>query len=315
MPGPGSAKLLVSVRSREENVQYTRMYYTSERLKYIADGGSIRNTRLCRLRAKTQPITLQSRTQRIVHRRDCFLVVYVNVLLCLMLMPRFIFFFFYIIFDYLSDIHDMNAVAQLDVVYTFKRKLIIIIINLDEQRTITRAGLRPPDWCAGALPTEPSSPTLAVSLFCQAKLLTGAPNKDIDSTDGRAPARQSGGRRFKSRSSQFFFVHPNLSKICTQSVSLVVYYMTIILLLLIIIIITNTTKSNNFLSSSIMHHILWTNVNNINTQHVQTKTTIETEAELHIEINKGNKDLLWKRFQLDSGSIQNAQLLLYRHRN
>ena len=42
---------------------------------------------------------------------------------------------------------------------------------------------------------------------------------------GRAPARQSGGRRFKSRSSKYFFVHPNLSKICTQSVCLVVYYM------------------------------------------------------------------------------------------
>ena len=36
---------------------------------------------------------------------------------------------------------------------------------------------------------------------------------------------QSEGLRFKSRSSKFFFVHPNLSKICTQSVSLVVYYM------------------------------------------------------------------------------------------
>ena len=43
---------------------------------------------------------------------------------------------------------------------------------------------------------------------------------------GRAPARQSGGRRVKSRSSQFFFVHPNLSEECTQSVSLVVYCMT-----------------------------------------------------------------------------------------
>ena len=51
-------------------------------------------------------------------------------------------------------------------------------------------------------------------------------NVGLDSSVGRAPARQSGGRRFKSRSSQFFFVHPNLSKICTQSVSLVVYYMT-----------------------------------------------------------------------------------------
>ena len=34
--------------------------------------------------------------------------------------------------------------------------------------------LRPPDWCAGALPTELSSPTLAVFLFCQ-YLCSGAP--------------------------------------------------------------------------------------------------------------------------------------------
>ena len=50
-----------------------------------------------------------------------------------------------------------------------------------------------------------------------------SPNKDIDknretantgrdSSVGRAPARQSGGRRLKSRSSKLFFVHPNLSK-------------------------------------------------------------------------------------------------------
>ena len=58
--------------------------------------------------------------------------------------------------------------------------------------------------------------------------LTSEVNVGLDSSVGRAPARQSGGRRFKSRSSQFFFVHPNLSKICTQSVSLVVYYMTFI---------------------------------------------------------------------------------------
>ena len=35
-------------------------------------------------------------------------------------------------------------------------------------------------------------------------------NVGLDSSVGRAPARQSGGRRFKSRSSQFVFVHPNL---------------------------------------------------------------------------------------------------------
>ena len=55
--------------------------------------------------------------------------------------------------------------------------------------------------------------------------LTGPPNKDIDinretaniglvSSVGRAPARQSGGRRFKSCSGQFFFVHPKLLLSC-----------------------------------------------------------------------------------------------------
>ena len=53
-------------------------------------------------------------------------------------------------------------------------------------------------------------------------------NVGLDSSVGRAPARQSGGRRFKSRSSQFSLFIQNLSKICTQSVSLVVYYMTFI---------------------------------------------------------------------------------------
>ena len=49
------------------------------------------------------------------------------------------------------------------------------------------------------------------------------PNKDIDkigtppiglvSSVGRAPARQSGGRRFKSRSIKFVFVHPKLGQL------------------------------------------------------------------------------------------------------
>ena len=50
----------------------------------------------------------------------------------------------------------------------------------------------------------------------------------LDSSVGRAPVRQSGGCRFKSRSRKFFFVYPNLSKICIQSVSLVAYYMIFI---------------------------------------------------------------------------------------
>ena len=35
-------------------------------------------------------------------------------------------------------------------------------------------------------------------------------NIGLVSSVSRAPARQSGGRRFKSRSSQFFFVYPEL---------------------------------------------------------------------------------------------------------
>ena len=45
-------------------------------------------------------------------------------------------------------------------------------------------------------------------------------NVGLDSSVGRAPARQSGGRRFKSRSSQFFFVHPNSSLIGRAKVEL-----------------------------------------------------------------------------------------------
>ena len=72
--------------------------------------------------------------------------------------------------------------------------------------------LRPPDCCAGALPTELSRPDFWLA----------PPNRNIDkigrppmyvgrdSLVGRAPARQSGNRRFKSRSSKFFFVHQNL---------------------------------------------------------------------------------------------------------
>ena len=36
-------------------------------------------------------------------------------------------------------------------------------------------------------------------------------NVGLDSSVGSAPACQSGGRRFKSRSRKFVFVHPNLS--------------------------------------------------------------------------------------------------------
>ena len=51
------------------------------------------------------------------------------------------------------------------------------------------------------------------------------------SSVGRAPAHQSGGRRFKSRSSKFSFFHSKFIKKFTQSVSLVVYYMIKIFLL------------------------------------------------------------------------------------
>ena len=81
--------------------------------------------------------------------------------------------------------------------------------------------------------------SLAKGQYMVSWLLTGAPEQrywqnretakvGLDSSVGRAPACQSGGHRFKSRSCKFVFVHPNLSKICTQSVSLVVYYMIFI---------------------------------------------------------------------------------------
>ena len=38
-------------------------------------------------------------------------------------------------------------------------------------------------------------------------------NVGLDSSVGRAPARQSGDRRFKSSSSKFFFVRPNVINI------------------------------------------------------------------------------------------------------
>ena len=79
--------------------------------------------------------------------------------------------------------------------------------------------------------------SLAKGQYMVSWLLTGAPeqgywqnretaNVGLVSSVGRAPARQSGGRRFKSRSSKFSLVHPNLSKnVFSQSVFLVVYYM------------------------------------------------------------------------------------------
>ena len=68
--------------------------------------------------------------------------------------------------------------------------------------------------------------SLAKGQYMVSWLLTGAPEQrywqnretanvglHVGSSVGRAPARQSGGHRFKSRSSKFFFVHPNLFNI------------------------------------------------------------------------------------------------------
>ena len=93
----------------------------------------------------------------------------------------------------------------------------------------TRAGLEPAtSWltCRGS--TNYGAPVRShETIYCplardhaQVTIQPGN-NVGLNSSVGRAPARQSGGRRFKSRSSKSFFVHPNLSKICTQSVSLI----------------------------------------------------------------------------------------------
>ena len=102
-----------------------------------------------------------------------------------------------------------------------------------------------PLWCVTASPYCLFPGCIVIWVWSLAKgqymvswLLTGAPtNKDIDkiwrlpiiglvSSVGRAPACQSGGRRFKPYSSKFFFVHQKIYLKCTQSVSLLVYYMT-----------------------------------------------------------------------------------------
>ena len=74
--------------------------------------------------------------------------------------------------------------------------------------------------------------SLAKGQYMVEWLLTGTPkqrywqnrettNIGLVSSVGRAPARQSGGRRFKSRSRKFSLFIQNLSKKCTWSVSLV----------------------------------------------------------------------------------------------
>ena len=87
---------------------------------------------------------------------------------------------------------------------------------------------RIPIWCIpyclfpGCIVTWAWS--LAKGQYMVSWLLTGAPEQrywqnretayvGLDSSVGRAPARQSGGRRLKSRSSKFFFVYLNLFKL------------------------------------------------------------------------------------------------------
>ena len=81
--------------------------------------------------------------------------------------------------------------------------------------------------------------SMAKGQYMVSWLLTGAPeqrywqNRDtanigLVSSVGRAPIRHSRGRRFKSRSSNFVFVHPKFIKKCTQSVSFVVHCMIFI---------------------------------------------------------------------------------------
>ena len=73
-----------------------------------------------------------------------------------------------------------------------------------------------------------SSPAL-VNCLCSCRSLSkvnpvGFPCGLLQKWIHRAPARQSGGRGFKSCSSKFFFVHAEAYLKWTQSVSLVVYY-------------------------------------------------------------------------------------------
>ena len=56
------------------------------------------------------------------------------------------------------------------------------------------------------------SDMLTFSALKQNKIKLETANIGLVGSVGRAPAHQSGGRRFKSRSRQFFFVHPKFIK-------------------------------------------------------------------------------------------------------
>ena len=49
-----------------------------------------------------------------------------------------------------------------------------------DKEKFTRVGFEPVDWCAGALPTELTSPILAVSLFCQYLCSEGTSQKSFN---------------------------------------------------------------------------------------------------------------------------------------
>ena len=87
-----------------------------------------------------------------------------------------------------------------------KPRLSVSSHNTDARQTIERLTLSSYSACVNTenLVIKPGSAQIDVN-FVNLKF--------VYSSVGRAPARQSGGRRFKTRSSQFFFVHPNLHKI------------------------------------------------------------------------------------------------------
>ena len=96
-----------------------------------------------------------------------------------------------------------------------------LLHDIYRKKVVSTYGASPYCLFSGCIVTWAWS--LAKGQYMVSWLLTGAPeqrywqnretaNVGLDSSVGRAPARQSGGRRFKSRSSQVFFVYPNLSK-------------------------------------------------------------------------------------------------------
>ena len=97
-------------------------------------------------------------------------------------------------------------------------------VLLDKNLPEGDLNLRPPDWRAGALPTELTSPILAVSLFCQYLCSGGASQKSCNHilpfSQGSRPSYDTRGRGYDWKENPFFcrYKYPKKKKVFVEFV-------------------------------------------------------------------------------------------------